>query len=303
MKRWLVISILLFLPRIGWAQHLPVVASFSIVADITRQIGGERVDVISLVGPGQDTHVFQPSPADVQRLARAKVFVTNGLGLEGWLTRLAKSANFHGVQVTATDGIKPLQGSVSHAAHDHGHADEDAHEHAIDPHAWHDPRCVEIYIKNVTRGLIKADPAGKIFYEQRAAAFTERVRKLDQWAAGAFAAIPATRRTVVTAHDAFGYLAHRYDIHFLTLQGMSTDSEASAKHLAQLVRQLRKENINTVFFETMSDKRLVQQVAKEAKLRVEGPLYADALTVPAGVAGSWEKMFRYNISILLKSLQ
>lgn len=298
MKRWFIGAVLSLFSWVALADRLPVVASFSIIANMTREIGGERVDVFSLVGPEQDVHVYQPTPADIQRLSQAKVFVINGLGLEGWLARLSQSVNFSGVQIEATSGVVPLHEEGFHHSHHHDTEDDDD----IDPHAWHDPYCVLIYINNIAKGLIKADPAGKAWYQKRAADFSLRVMKLGRWATGAFAAIPEARRKVITAHDAFGYLGHRYRIHFLAPQGMSTEAEASAKDVAQLVRQLRRERVKTIFFETMADKRLLQQIANEAGVRIGGQLYSDALSKSGGVADSWEKMFRYNVETLLAAL-
>ena len=159
-----------------------MVASFSIVADMTREIGGDRVEVSSLVGPDQDAHVFQPSPADVKKVAAAKVLVTNGLGLEGWMVRLSKAAHFKGVQVEAGKGIKVREAEEEEGHdHEHGHA---GHDHgAIDPHAWHDPKRVLTYIRNIEAGLSQADPAGRQEYARRAADYAAKVKVMDDWAA------------------------------------------------------------------------------------------------------------------------
>lgn len=273
------------------AARLPVVASFSMVADMTRQIGGDRVDVSALVGPDQDAHVFQPAPADVRRLAQARVFVINGLGLEGWLGRLTGSAGFRGVTIVASRGIASLRSTEG----------EDAG--SIDPHAWQDPQRVLRYIGNIRDGLIAADPAGRSVYTARAAAFSTRVAALDHWAAAAFAAVPAERRKVLTSHDAFGYLGARYQIRFLSPQGVSTDAEASARKVAELVRQIRREKVKAVYFENMSDQRVLRQIAGEAGVSVNDKLYSDALSDARGPASTWEAMFRYNVTTLLKALK
>jgi zinc/manganese transport system substrate-binding protein len=273
------------------AARLPVVASFSMVADMTRQIGGDRVDVSALVGPDQDAHVFQPAPADVRRLAQARVFVINGLGLEGWLGRLTGSAGFRGVTIVASRGIASLRSTEG----------EDAG--SIDPHAWQDPQRVLHYIGNIRDGLIAADPAGRSVYTARAAAFSTRVAALDHWAAAAFAAVPAERRKVLTSHDAFGYLGARYQIRFLSPQGVSTDAEASARKVAELVRQIRREKVKAVYFENMSDQRVLRQIAGEAGVSVNDKLYSDALSDARGPASTWEAMFRYNVTTLLKALK
>ena len=296
MKKTLLGIALLGLPLWAWAK-LPVVASFSIVADMTREIGGDRGEGISLVGPDQDAHVFQPSPADVKRLAGAKVFVVNGLGFEGWMGRLTRSAAFKGTLIEASKGITPLM------AEERG-KEEHGHEHGgMDPHAWHDPLRVQSYIKNIAEGLTKADPEGRTLYQQRAADYSRKVGELDQWAAKAFAAVPAGQRKVLTSHDAFGYLGKRYGIQFLAPQGVSTDTEASAKAVAMLVRQVKKEKVKAIFFENMSDKRLLEQLAREANVTAGAELYADALSSPKGPAASYLALFRYNVETILKSFR
>ncbi|WP_024302378.1 metal ABC transporter substrate-binding protein [Pseudogulbenkiania sp. MAI-1] len=298
MKKTLLGIALLGLPLWAWAK-LPVVASFSIVADMTREIGGDRVEVVSLVGPDQDAHVFQPSPTDVKRLAGAKVFVVNGLGFEGWMGRLTRSAGFKGTLIEASKGVKPLMAEEhGEESHEQGHGHGEA-----DPHAWQDPVRVQTYIKNIAEGLSKADPEGKAVYQQRAADYGRKVSELDQWAAKAFAAVPAAQRKVLTSHDAFTYLGKRYGIQLLSPQGVSTDTEASAKAVALLVRQVKKEKVRAIFFENMADKRLLQQLAREANVTTGAELYADALSSPKGPAGSYLALFRYNVETILKSFR
>lgn len=295
MKKSLLSLLLLSLPLTALAARLPVVASFSIVADMTREIGGERVDVVSLVGPDQDAHVFQPAPADVKRLSSSRLFVTNGLGLEGWMGRLTKASGYKGVMVEAGKGIKTRM-APEEEGEGHGHD-------VVDPHAWHDPQRVQVYIRNITAGLIKADPQGKDEYNRRAADFSARLKQEDDWAAKQFAAIPAAKRKMLTSHDAFGYFGERYGIRMLAIQGVSTEAEASAKGVAQLVKQVKQEKVSAVFMENMTDKRLLEQLTREAKVKIGGELYADALSKPSGPAASYLKLFHYNVETVLQSLR
>ena len=289
--RKLIVAGLMLSPLWAWA-NMPVVASFSILADITREVGGERVEVVSLVGPDQDAHVFQPKPADVKRLAAARVFVANGLGFEGWISRLSKSASFKGVTVTASNGIKPRAALDEDDGHQHSH---------LDPHAWHNPQNVLRYVDNITAGLSQADAAGAAYYRARADAYKQKVQALDSWAAQQFAAVAAPRRKVLTSHDAFGYFGERYQVRFMAPQGVSTDAEASAKAVAQLIRQVKKEQVKAVFFENMSDRRLIDQLAREAGARVGGKLYSDALSAQPG-GRSYLDMFRSNVEALRQSM-
>ncbi|POB00432.1 metal ABC transporter substrate-binding protein [Chromobacterium sinusclupearum] len=298
MKKTLAALLLLGMPALALAK-LPVVASFSIIADMTREIGGDRVEVVSLVGPDQDAHVFQPSPADIKKVSAAKVLVVNGLGLEGWMSRLDKAANFRGVTVVASKGIKTRQAPEEEHAegdHDHDHGD-------VDPHAWHDPSRVQTYIRNISAGLIQADPAGKAEYQRRASEYAAKVQALDDWAKQQFASVPAAKRKMLTSHDAFGYLGEHYQLQVLAIQGVSTESEASAKGVAQLTRQVRNEHVKAVFMENMTDARLLKQLSTEAKVQIGGKLYADALSGPKGPAASYLQLMRYNVETIMKSFR
>ncbi|MGL6069909.1 metal ABC transporter substrate-binding protein [Craterilacuibacter sp.] len=291
MKKIALSVLLMALPLAAWAK-LPVVASFSIIADMTKEIGGERIDVITLVGPNQDAHVFQPKPADVKRIGEAKVFVVNGLGYEGWMGRLTRAANFKGQLITAADGVSPL--ALHAGAHGHG---------GSDPHAWHDPKRVQSYIRNIEAGLSKADPAGQKIYQQRAAVYAAKVKSMDDWAQAQFVAIPPAQRKVLSSHDAFAYLGARYQIHFLAPQGVSTDSEASAKSVARLVRQVRQDKVRAVFVENMASQRLMEQLSNEAGVKIGGKLYSDALSPAGGPAGSYIALFRHNVSAIRAALK
>jgi zinc/manganese transport system substrate-binding protein len=172
--------------------------------------------------------------------------------------------------------------------HDHGHASQD-------PHAWHNPQNVKLYVRNISAALTQADPAGKDYYSQRAQAYSQQLEQLDNDARQRFAAIPASQRKVLTSHDAFAYLAQRYQIRFLSPQGVSTEAEASAKGVAKLVRQVKSEKIRAVFMENMSDKRLLEQLSREAGVQIGGKLYADALSPANGPAASYVQLFKHNV--------
>jgi len=284
----------------AWAaEPLPVLTSFSILADITQQVGGERVTVSSLVGPNQDAHVYQPSPQDVKKLLASRVFVVNGLGFEGWIQRLTQSSQYRGQTVVASEKIKPLAVKTSHG-HDHGHRHD--HGKGVDPHAWHNPQHVIQYGHTIAQALAKADPAGASYYQQRAQQFEQQLRQLDQSIEQQFATIPVAQRKVITSHDAFSYLGQRYQIRFLAPQGMSTESEASAASVAKLVKQIRQEKVKALFVENMADQRLLQQISQETNVKVGGKLYSDALSAGAP-AGSYIKLMQYNAKNLASALQ
>ena len=278
-------------------DKLPVIATFSILGDIVSNVGGDRVEVKSLVGPNGDAHVYSPSPADAKSLADAKVVVTNGLGFEGWLARLIKSSNTKAPNVVATKGIKPRKLAGKHS-HDHGHSHADG-----DPHAWQSVANVKIYVANIRDGLIKADPAGKATYEANAAAYLAKLDALDSEVKETISKIPPERRKIITTHDAFGYFKDAYGVEFIAPQGVSTDSEASARDVARIITQIKKQKIPAVFVENISDARLLTRIAGETGAKVGGTLYSDALTDEKGPAPTYIDLIRHNIRTLSAALQ
>ncbi|MEO8599104.1 MAG: metal ABC transporter substrate-binding protein [bacterium] len=272
------------------ADKLPVVASFSILGDLVSEIGGERVAVSTLVGPDQDAHMFSPSPADAKKVAQSKLVVVNGLGFDPWINRLSGAAGYKGATVVASSGIKTRDMSDEGQIH-------------ADPHAWQDPTNVITYAGNIAAALGKIDPAGAHYYQANRDRYVKSLKELDGWASQQFAQIPVAKRKVITSHDAFGYLGARYQITFLAPQGTSTDSEASAKGVAKLIGQIRRERIKSVHIENMSNPKLLQQISREAGVTMGAKLYADALSGPQDGAPSYLKMMRYNIEQLMSGLK
>jgi zinc/manganese transport system substrate-binding protein len=264
-----------------------VVVSFSILEDIVRRIGGGEVAVTSLIGPDSDAHVFEPNPDQARLLAKAQLFIVNGLGFEGWLTRLTRSAQFGGVVVTATDGVAPI------APTEPGETSP-----VPDPHAWQDPPNVIIYADNIARALAATDPAHAEAYRQRLQTYEAELEALDRRVRGALGEIPADKRRVITSHDAFAYYGKAYGVRFLAAEGLNTDSEPSAKSLAELIRQIRREGIKALFLENISDPRLVEQVARDTGTIPGPPLYSDALSRPNGPAPTYIRMIEYNTAAL-----
>lgn len=276
-----------------------VVASFSILADLARQVAGEDALVTSLVGPEADAHGYAPSPADAKRLAEAQVVIVNGLGFEGWLDRLVKASGTKAPVVVASKGVRPI---AEEGAHDHGGRAHD-HDHAADPHAWQNVANAKLYLANIRDGLSAADPAHAADYARNAEAALAALDVLDAEIRSGLAAIPPERRRIITTHDAFGYFAAAYGFSFLAPQGLSTESEPSPKQVAALIRQIRKERIPAVFVETISDPRLMEQVARESGARIGGRLHSDALSGPGGAASTYAGMMRANLAALTAALK
>jgi zinc/manganese transport system substrate-binding protein len=293
---------------IAQAAPMPVVASFSILGDMTARIGGDRIALRVIAGPDVDSHGFQPRPSDVAALRDARVVVRNGLGFDGWMDRLVRSAGFRGPVATATDGISPR--SMAAHAHNHSHGGAERRQaHSVgprtvpDPHAWQDLRRGQAYLRNIATALAAADPAGEAQYRANAEAFAARLATLDDWVRAQVSAVPEPRRVVVTSHDAFGYFGAAYGIRFLAPQGVSTESEPSAAEVARLIRQIRDQRITAVFMENMANPATLRRVATEASVTVGGRLYADALSGPTGPAPSYEAMFRHNVGLLVPAMR
>src|SRR5437764_11566385 len=271
-------------------EKLKVVATFSILSDLVKNVGGDRVDVQALVGANGDAHVYQPSPSDAKTLAEAKVGFVNGLGFEGWMERLIKASGSNAPVVTATRGIKPRK------------ADDERGHGGADPHAWQSVANAKIYVANIRDGLSAADPAGKASYEASAAAYLAQLDALDAEVKAAIDRIPADRRRIITTHDAFGYFAAAYGVSFIAPQGVSTESEVSAKDVAKIITQIRKQKIPAVFLENVTDKRLLERIGAESGARIGGTLYSDALTDEKGEAPSYLDMMRHNVKQLASAL-
>lgn len=285
---------------------MQAVASFSILGDLVRQVGGERVQVNVLVGPGSDAHVFQPTPAQARLVGQAQVVFSNGLGFEGWMSRLLKTAAYKGQQVVVSQGIEPLK-EAGHNSHtgDHKKGQKNSANDAgdIDPHAWQSVGNAKVFVKNIAQGLCRADPAGCSLFERNAQAYSVQLDALHAEIRAAWAPIPAAQRKVITSHDAFGYYARDFGIRFLAPQGVSTESEASAKGVAQLVRQIRQEQIKALFVESISDPRLIEQIGRETGVKPSGELFSDSLSAAGGAASSYIDMMRFNTRALTTAVR
>jgi len=273
-------------------DRLKVIASFSILGDFVQNVGGQRLEVATLVGPNGNAHVYAPSPADARKVADARLVLVNGLGFEGWLDRLVKASGTKAAIVVATKSIKPRERAGDHD-HDHGRSD---------PHAWQSVANAKIYVANIRDALIAADPAGKDAYAANATAYLAKLDALEREVRDVIAKIPPDRRRLITSHDAFGYFEAAYGVAFIAPQGVSTEAEASAKDVARIITQIRRQKISAVFLENVTDPRLVQQIARETGAKVGGTLYSDALTDNKGDATTYIDLIRHNLKQLAGAL-
>jgi zinc/manganese transport system substrate-binding protein len=290
------VMILSMLSPVRAQERVNIVATFSILGDFAKNIGGDRVSVTTLVGRDSDTHVYTPTPADAKKIADAKLVVVNGLGLEGWLPRLVKSSGSKAVTVMATKGIAPRKIDPNEALsqeHEAGSAD---------PHAWQSVSNAKIYVANIRDALVAVDPAGADVYKANATVYLDKLDALDRDVRDAIAKIPAERRNVISTHDAFGYFAAAYGIKFIAPQGVSTESEPSARDIASIISQIKKQKIPAVFLENVTDPRLMRRIAAETGATIGGTLYSDSLTEEKGPAPTYIDMVRHNIKALTSAL-
>lgn len=285
----LCVVLLLCLPvSLSAAEKARVVTTFSILADITREIGGDDIQLTNLVGADADAHVFEPAPAQVRAVLEADLVIANGLGFEPWLERLLANGEARGTRIDASKGVVPLT------------VLEDD-QRLVDPHAWQSLGNAEIYARNVTQALVQLVPARAAAFEARRDSWLGRLGALRQSIAPRLMALPPERRRVLTSHDAFGYFAQEWRLQFLAAQGVSDAAEPSAAEVAGLIRQLRAEGVRAIFVENIRDARLVKQIAEEAGARVGGTLYSDALAAE-GPASTYLGMYRQNVERLLQAL-
>ncbi|MDH0114481.1 metal ABC transporter substrate-binding protein [Agrobacterium pusense] len=309
------------------AAELKVVASFSIIADFAKNVGGDRVEITTLVGPDGDAHVYEPRPADAVAVSKADVVLVNGLEFEGFLKRLIETSGTKAPVVELTKGVEPLRLSdepAGHAhpeaeeeeahnhkaeeaghkhetadAHDHDHGHEGHHHHGeYDPHAWQSIKNAQIYVKNIAGAFCKADKPGCATYTANSDAYVAKLATLNEKVKTEIAAIPPEKRVIITSHDAFGYFEHAYGLNFLAPEGISTESEASAADVAKLVDQVKHDKASAIFVENITDKRLIDQIASETGLKVGGTLYSDALSTADGPAATYIDMVNHNIETI-----
>ncbi|WP_026595367.1 metal ABC transporter substrate-binding protein [Methyloferula stellata] len=272
------------------AKMMHIVASFTIIADMIRQVGGDHVDVVSLVHWNGDPHAYEPSPDDAKRLRDADIVFVNGMGLEGWMDRLISASGYKGKPVFTANGMSVLKM-------------EENGQSIVDPHAWNSAANGIIYVRNIIEALSAADPEDAQDFKTSGEKYIKDLEALDAYAHQEIDAIPLAKRKVITTHDAFGYFSRDYGVMFLSPVGLSTETEASAATVAKLIKQIKAEHVHAYFFENSNDPRLVQQIAKATGAVPGGELYVEALSPPDGPANTYAQMFRYNVDQLVRAMK
>lgn len=292
MKRFgmMVSLVLVCSSQAALAKNLNVVASFTVLADMAKQVGGEHVTVKSLVGPDGDPHSFEPSPQDSVALSKADVVIVSGLGMEGWMDRLVSASGYKGKVIVASEGISTRKMI-------------DDGKDITDPHAWNSAENGAIYAQNITKALVAADPEDAAAINDSGSEYVTRLKLLDSWAKTRFEAIPKSKRKVLTSHDAFGYFGQEYGVTFLAPVGFSTEAEANASDVAGLIKQLKNQQIKTYFIENQTDPRLVKQIATASGAQPGGELYPEALSAASGPASTYEMAFKHNVDTIANSMK
>lgn len=292
-----------FAPSLAEAK-VKAVASFSIIGDMVARVGGEHVDLTTIVEANGDAHVYEPRPRDGEVVSKADVVFVNGLGFEGWQSRLIEASGYKGKIMELAQGVEPLLIPDNHEHENEEHAESD-HDHghgSPDPHAWQSVANVKIYVKNIAASLCEIDKATCPAFEANAGAYTKELDALEAEIKASVERIPADKRLVITSHDAFGYFAKAYAIKFLAPEGVSTESEASAKDVVRLIKQIRSTKATALFVENITDKRLTEQIASETGLVIGGSLYSDALSDSSGPAPTYIDMMRHNAKLLTDAM-
>jgi len=270
------------------AKTLNAVASFTVLADVVKQVGGDHVNVKSLVPPNGDPHEFEPSPDDAKSLKEADITFISGEGLESWFEKLVTASGYSGKPYIVSKGIKTRT------------MEEDG-KTITDPHVWNSPVNVKVWVANIEQALAAADPADAADFKANAAKYSKELDALNTYANSLIGTVPKDRRKILTSHDAFGYFGREYGVTFLSPVGLSTETEASAADVAKLIDQIKAEKVKTYFFENSNDSRLVKQIAEATGAQPGGELYVESLSKADGPAPTYEKMFRYNVDQLSKA--
>jgi len=298
-------------PAATETPKLAVVATTPEVADFVRNIGGDAVAVTQIIKPNVDPHDYEPTPADLQAIASAKVLVKNGVGLEEWLDRTIESAGYKGPVVDSSQGVELHEGGHEHDEGEEEHKEEEHKEEEgkeeHDPHIWHDPRNAKTMVTNIQKGLAAAEPAKADLFAKNFTAYTAELDKLDAENTAAWAKIPAQNRKVVTNHDAFGYYIERYELEFVgsVIPSLDTSAELSAKQLTDLVTKIKATGTKAVFAESSLPPKTAEAIGQQAGVKViagEDALFGDSLGEPGTPEGTYLGAQRHNTTTLVDAL-
>ncbi|WP_019220714.1 metal ABC transporter solute-binding protein, Zn/Mn family [Bartonella senegalensis] len=288
--------LLVLFPFSTSAQNkIRAIASFSILADLVKNVGGDHISMTTFVGPNANTHTYEPTPRDAQALRNAHIIFINGLHLEGFIDRLITASGTKAMLVEVSANIPPLEIKNQEQSAKHHHSD-------VDPHAWQTIPNVEIYIKNITIAFCKIDQQSCASYRKNAESYMQKLKEKQEILKTKIATIPKDKRIIITSHDAFGYFAQEYGFTILAPQGASTEAEATAADVAKLIKQIKANNAAALFVENISNPRLIKQISKETGLKIGGTLYSDALSNKNGPAATYLDMMEHNVKTIIDAI-
>jgi len=274
-------------------RPIRVVATYSILGDWVRNVGGDEIALTVLVGAEGDAHTYEPTPRDSVALAEADILFENGMGFEVWLERLFQASNSAARRVVVSESIKPRELVVSESRTE------------IDLHVWHLPENAKLMVEAIALALEKTDPAHAGKYRDRQRSYVGQLNELDAWITQQAASLPAQRRKLVTTHDTFGYLADRYDFEVLSVLGSvsSESSDPSAAQVAEIIDRIRTLKIPAIFAENILNPKLTLKIAEEVGVKIVPTLYTDALG-PAGSPGQdYLGLMRFNVTTIVEALR
>ena len=298
MNRLLMATVFLAWATFAQAEPLRVASLSTVMADLARDIGAERVEVTEIVKPGVDPHIYEPTPGDRKTIAKSQILLANGLGFEGYLDRLRPRLEKAGVRlVVGGDVVKPIEAACEgHEDHDH------AHTHgSTDPHWWHSISNVQAVAAQICDAFVAADPSGRAAYEANAKKLQIRLAALSKWVRLQLAAIPKASRVLVTSHDALGYFAKDNGFEIFAVQGISTSDQPSSQKVKRLIEEIKVRKVKAIFAENIENPKVLEEITNETGAKLGGVLCADGLG--SGATATYEGMMKSNVSIIVEALK
>jgi len=272
-------------------RQITVAATTTQIQDFVKNVGGNRVTVAGILKPNVDPHNYEPTVSDVNSIAKADVIFVHGVGLDSWIGKTITNANAKAPVVTTTDGVNIRKG--------------DENEPQGDPHVWFDPTNVQMMVMNIASGLTMVDSAGASVYQQNANAYAAQLTQMDMQVQDIYNQVPKEQRKLVTNHDAFRYLANRYDLTIVgaVIPSLSDTAEPSAKQVNDLIDTIRKEQVKAIFAESSANPKVAQQVAKETNIKIVDTLYGDTLGAPGSAGDTYLKMMVYDATTIVNAIK
>jgi manganese/zinc/iron transport system substrate-binding protein len=279
-------------------RKLRVTATTSMVADLVKQVGGDRVQVESLMGPGVDPHLYKATATDISKLQRAQVIFYSGLLLEGKMDDLFTGMRRAKKPVYAVTADLPKE-KLLHTPDQGAHAD---------PHVWFDVELWSLCVPTVVKALSEVDPAGKSAYEARAKEVQKAMQALHQWAVERTSTLPKESRILITSHDAFSYFGRAYQFEVVGLQGISTVTEAGLADVAKLVDFIKARKVRAIFVESSVAPTAIKRISADTGIKIGGELFSDAMGTPGKIengydVGTYEGMIKHNVNTVVNALK